>query len=76
MNASGFGYQCSAGDTFDMIALRLYGDEKYACELLDANPTLCGQMVFTGGEILQLPVVNIPDETQGIQYTPANAPWK
>ena len=75
MELSGIGYICSAGETFDIVALCVYGDEAYAAELLNANPDLCGKMVFDGGEILKLPVVN------GIQtddqIAPAKtAPWK
>lgn len=72
---SGLTYKCSAGETFDSVALRVYGDEKYACELLGANPALCRVPVFTGGEALALPVVAIP-EGGGREYTPATAPWK
>ena len=35
---SGFVWTASAGETFDMIALAVYGNEKYACDLMDANP--------------------------------------
>ena len=35
MTLSGQGYRCSAGETFDSVALNVYGDEKYACELLN-----------------------------------------
>ena len=35
---SGFVWTASAGETFDMIALAVYGIEKSACDLMDANP--------------------------------------
>ena len=60
MMLSGLGYQCASGETFDQVALKLYGDEKYASDLLNANPALCGRVVFDGGEILTLPVVETP----------------
>ena len=53
MTLSGQGYRCSAGETFDSVALAVYGDEKYACEILNANPALCTIPVFRGGEILE-----------------------
>lgn len=76
MNLSGYGYICSAGETFDGIALNVYGRERYAAELLNANPALCGKMVFEGGEVLRLPTIDLTvDELTGapIANTP---PWK
>ncbi len=70
---SGNGYRCSAGETFDSVALAVYGDEKYAAELLCANPALSTKLVFSGGEMLLLPVVEI--QTTG-DISPATAPWK
>ena len=75
MTRSGYEYRCSAGETFDSVALAVYGDEKYACELLEANPLLCAVPIFTGGEVLELPVVEIP-ETDENELMPASAPWK
>ncbi len=74
MNMSGQGYRCSAGETFDIVALAVYGDEKHSSELLCANPLLCRITMFKGGEILALPVVELPDSEAG--YMPATAPWK
>lgn len=76
MTLSGQAYKCSAGETFDSVALEVYGDEKYACELLNANPTLCTKPMFTGGEILDLPVVEIPADDSEEAYATATAPWK
>ena len=74
MTLSGTQYQCVAGETFDSIALVVYGNEKYAAELLCANPLLCTMPIFTGGEILELPVVDVMPES--VKYTPETAPWK
>lgn len=76
MTLSGQTYRCTAGETFDSVALSVYGDEVYACELLNANPALCCKPVFTGGEILDLPVVEIPESNSNIRYMPEKAPWK
>lgn len=76
MNLSGQTHICIAGQTFDMVSLIVYGDEKYACDLLNANPSLSLKPVFTGGEILQLPVVEIPDIDEDEEYMPPDAPWK
>ena len=76
MTNSGYSYFPSAGETFDSVARTVYGHEKYAAELLCANPTLCTIPVFKGGESLQLPVVNLPEDKSGTVYMPAKAPWK
>ena len=75
MTLSGTQYQCVAGETFDSVALDVYGDEQYSCELLNATPTLCMIPIFTGGELLDLPVVEIPDG-EDEEYMPPDAPWK
>lgn len=72
---SGYEYLCAGGETFDSVALHVYGDEKYAADLLCANPKYCGRAVFEGGERLLVPVVE--GESGGeAAYTPAAAPWK
>ena len=78
MILSGTQYQCVAGETFDSVALEVYGDEAYSCELLCANPTLCMIPMFTGGELLDLPIVEIPDadDEDEDDYEPPGAPWK
>lgn len=73
MEMSGYGYTASAGESADSIARILYGDERYAAELLCANPELAGKVRMTGGEIWRLPVIELPDSQQGI---PEKAPWK
>ena len=77
MIKSGYVYRCGAGDTFDLVALVVYGNEKYSCEILSANPALSDVMVFSGGEILDLPVVTEPtDSSPDEPEMPASAPWK
>lgn len=73
---SGFLYHCSAGETFDMVALNVYGHEKHAANLMNANPGYVHLTVFTGGEILSLPVVEIPEGERENEYAPSTAPWK
>lgn len=76
MKIEGRDYLCSAGETFDSVALVVYGDEIYASELLNANPALCEKLVFDGGERLSLPMIELPDADSPEAYAPANAPWK
>ena len=74
MRMSDYVYPCSAGETFDSVALAVYKDEKYAAELLCANPELCGKILFTGGETLLLPALMIAEE--GEESLPQTAPWR
>ncbi len=76
MTLSGQGYICSAGESFDSVALSVYGDEAFAADLLNANPELCLKMVFDGGEILRLPVVETVTDASGMETAPEVAPWK
>lgn len=76
MEMSGHIYRCSGGETFDSIALRVYGDEKYAAELMCANPEMVDIAVFCGGEELGLPVAYVPDTAETGGHAPASAPWK
>ena len=69
-------YHCAAGESFDGVALRLYGHEKYAEQLMDANPTLCGTAVFSGGETLALPLLDIPMSNTERALANTIAPWK
>lgn len=75
MTRSGYEYHCAAGESWDSVALSVYGDEKYAADLLGMNPALCHVLVFTGGERLHLPTIAVADDGAAM-YTPANAPWK
>lgn len=68
-------YLCAAGETFDSVALSYYGDEKYAADILCANPSLCLIPIFSGGELLDLPVVDMPED-EDEEYMPQAAPWK
>ena len=42
-------------DTFDKIAYDLYGDEKIACYIIDANPQYSDVLNFGAGVKLNLP---------------------
>lgn len=77
MDISGYVYLCSAGETFDSVALTMYEDEKYAAELLCANPEESDKTVFEGGEVLRLPEVEILIEgTDEPPISAGKAPWK
>lgn len=74
MKLNGYVYTCAGGETFDSIARLIWKDEKYAAELMAANPERCTKTVFDGGEYLLLPVINAPEETTARE--PRKAPWK
>ncbi|MBQ8708523.1 MAG: hypothetical protein IJ523_10590 [Succinivibrionaceae bacterium] len=71
---SGYGYTCVGGETWDSIAHAIYGDEKYAADLICANPEYSHYSIFGGGEVLYLPVVVAPEDDDATM--PATAPWK
>lgn len=73
MVMSGYQYVCSGGESFDSIARDVYQDEKYAAELMCANPHLCDLFVFTGGERMLLPIIDAGSDSD---ESPVNAPWK
>jgi nucleoid-associated protein YgaU len=62
-------YTTTAGDTWDIIAHRIYGDEMRMTELLQANPTYLHVVVFDAGVTLQIPEI----ETPAASVLP---PWK
>lgn len=66
-------WECAAGDTFDLIAMWVYGNEKYAAELLFENPQYSEVIEFVGGERIILPEIDVPDEEE---YPEATAPWR
>ena len=77
MEMTGYVYLCSAGETFDSVALTMYEDEKYAAELLCANPEESHKAVFEGGEVLRLPEIEIPIiNNDEVSVTAGKAPWK
>ena len=74
---SGYGYRCAAGESFDSVALVLFGDEKYAADIMRVNPELIGRLVFDGSEELRVPLVNLPDDdAEADAEAPHTAPWK
>ena len=51
------------GETFDILARKLFGHEKYAAQLLMANPDKCHLMIFEGGETVKVPQVEVTEES-------------
>ena len=56
-------YRTVQGDTWDMIALKMYpelGGEKFTSILIDANPKYVETVVFSAGCELKVPEVSVP----------------
>lgn len=63
-------YTAQAGDTFDLLALRAYGDDKLASYIIQTNPDYSDMLIFEGGESLQIPIVDEAETEEAV------APWK
>lgn len=48
-------YKAVQGDTWDFIAYKLYGDEAYMQDLMEANHKYGEKLIMDGGEILTVP---------------------
>lgn len=50
-------YTAQGGDTFDSIELAAYNEERMASTIITANPDLCDVLIFEGGELVRIPIV-------------------
>ncbi len=48
-------YTTIQGDMWDSIAYKLYGDEKYMCQLMKSNLELLDIFIFGAGTVLTVP---------------------
>ncbi len=48
-------YTTVQGDTWDLIAYKLYGEEKYMKYLIEANWPLLDVLIFSSGTVLTVP---------------------
>lgn len=62
-------YRTVLGDTWDLIAFKLYGNEYYMNQLLDANPKHLDTVIFEAGIVLNVPEISVPVSTK-------LPPWK
>ena len=63
-------YTTKEGDTFDMIALNFYDEEKMATTIIEANPDYSDVIIFDADGELIIPIV---EDVDGIETTP---PWR
>lgn len=50
-------YTTREGDTFDALALEMYGSEKLTHYIIEFNPDYADVLIFEAGVILRLPIV-------------------
>lgn len=55
-------YTTQQGDTWDMVAFRVYGSEKYTGFLMQANFRHLDTFVFDAGVVLQTPA--LPEDAE------------
>lgn len=63
-------YLTRAGDTYDLLAIAFYNDEKKASYIIQANEKYIGTLVFEAGIIIRIPIL---DETDVPETLP---PWR
>ena len=56
-------YTTLAGDTWDIIAKRVYGDAHAFGALMDANPEHIETLIFSGGVELEVPEIETESTT-------------
>ena len=63
-------YTTSQGETWDVIAKRLWGEEKLMHKLIEANPAHQETVFFSAGTVLTVPEVPTPAKVLPLP------PWK
>lgn len=68
-------YTTIAGDTWDIIADKVYNDDHAFGRLMDANPKFIDVLIFSGGDILNVPEVDTSNNTVNMDKSDA-ATWR
>lgn len=55
-------YVSVSGDSWDLIAFKVLGSEKYAPDLINANPDFVQTFIFKAGEELNIPEITAAKE--------------
>ena len=63
-------YTTLLGDMWDSIAKKIYGSEKYARELMEANKKYLSTLVFSAGITLNVPEITTEEENSNLP------PWR
>lgn len=64
-------YTTVLGDTWDMVSFKIWGNEKYAKELVEANLNYVEIVIFSAGTVL-----NVPDIAINTEDYSSLPPWK
>ena len=65
-------YRTVLGDTWDIIAKKVYGNEFYADRLMDANRKLLNQFIFSEGVEVVCPEI----QTQAAKHPSGWPEWR
>lgn len=57
-------YVTIQGDTWDLIAYKVYGNELYADRLMNENIQFIGVWVFSAGIVLNIPEIEVDEDTE------------
>lgn len=68
-------YTTIAGDTWDIIAKKVYDDDHAFGTLMDANPKYIEVLTFSGGVILNVPDAETEDTSTNMDESDAAA-WR
>lgn len=63
-------YTTHQGDAWDSIAFRLWGEERLAHKLMQANPQHMDVLLFPAGMLLQVPEITKPPKKMDLP------PWR
>ena len=63
-------YTTQAGDMWDAVAHKVYGDETRMGDLIEANPEYLSVTVFDAGRVLRVPLLEERAAREGIP------PWR
>lgn len=63
-------YNTREGDTFDALALEMYGEETLAHYIIDFNPDYADVLIFDANVALRLPIV------EDVETPDTLPPWR
>lgn len=63
-------YTTREGDTFDALALEMYGDESLAHYIIEFNPDFADVLIFEANVALRLPIV------ENVETPDTLPPWR
>ena len=69
-------HACAANESWDLLSLLFYRDEKYAEDFMNANPEYCGMTAFRGGEKIRVPELNVTPVNGETVLANTIAPWR